>query len=208
MGADLDILLNALRELGRAHDRLSRAVPDSETAVAAADMALANVIALLDDPDVAGPLMELISGARERVVGPSEDFPLALRERRSELVPIEAKVTRRLGTTEDDIQRMYAEFERSLERRQVFSGGIDEIKQQLIKVHESTKAQVAVSRNMGRKEKKKRKRKLGQGIASAIFGTGVIAANSQLPPLFAFSYGLGGSALHQALRDIVGEESD
>ena len=29
-----------------------------------------------------------------------------------------------------------------------------------------------------------------------------------LPLLFAFSYGLGGGALHQAIRDIVGEAPD
>jgi len=208
VSAALDTLLNSLRDLARAHDRLSRAVPDPETAVAAVDAALANVVTLLDDPGVAGPLMELIAGARERAGGASGGSPLAFAERRPELVAIEAKLTRRLGTTEDDLHRMYAAFERSRERLEVFSGGIDDIKQQLIKVHESTKAQVADSRNMSRKEKKKRKRKLGQGIASAIFGTGVIAADSQLPLLFAFSYGLGGSALHQALRDIVGEEAD
>ena len=208
MAADLDLLLVRLRELARAHDRLSRAVPDPATAAAVADAALSRVITLLDDPDVARPLVELIPAARERVLGASDEFHVEFRERRSEVLAIETNVTRRLGTTEDDIQRMYVSYERTREKRQAFPQGIEEIKRQLIEVHESTKAQIVVSRNLGRKEKKKRKRKLGQGVASAIFGTGVIVADSQLPVLFAFSYGLGGSALHQALRDIVGEEPE
>jgi hypothetical protein len=208
MAADLDLLLVRLRELARAHQRLSRAVPDPATAAVAADAALLRVITLLDDPDVAGPLSELIPPARERVLGAADEFHAEFKERRSEVVAVEAKVTRRLGTTEEDIQRMYLSYDRARERRQAFPEGIEGIKRQLIEVHESTKLQIVVTRNMSRKEKKKRKRKIGQGIASAIFGTGVIAADTQMPVLFAFSYGLGGAALHQALRDIVGEEPD
>jgi len=58
-----------------------------------------------------------------------------------------------------------------------------------------------------RKVKKKRKRNLATAIASTCFGTAAIVGDSQFPPAFAFSYGVGGIALHQALRDIIGEPS-
>ena len=208
MAADLNVLMDRLRELARAHDRLSRAVPDPPTAIAAADAALHRVMTLLDDPNIAGPLGELIPGAHDRVVGAADAFHAEFKERRSELIKIEATVTRRLGTTQEDIEHLYLAYERAYERRHEFPEGIDALKQRLVEVHESTKLEIATSRNMSRKDKKKRKRKLGQGIASAIFGTGVIAADTQMPLLFAFSYGLGGAALHQAFRDIVGESED
>lgn len=47
-----------------------------------------------------------------------------------------------------------------------------------------------MSRELGRWDKKRRKRKVAQSITSAIFGTAAIVADTQLPPLFAFSYGL------------------
>ena len=201
-------LMVRLRELARAHERLSRAVPNPAAAIATADAALERVMTLLDDPKVAGPLAELIPAARERAGGAAGDFRAEFGQRQSELVKIEATVARRLGITEEDIRRLYRVYERAYERRHQFPDGIDAIKRRLREVHESTKRGMAASRSMSRKEKKKRKRKLGQGVASALFGTGVIVANTQLPVLFAFSYGLGGGALHQALRDIVGEGGD
>lgn len=81
---------------------------------------------------------------------------------------------------------------------------ITQIKERLIESHKNTLSRFRESREMTRLKKKKRKRNIGQGIASSVFGVGVIVANTQLPTLFAFSYGLGGAALHQAMRDIVG----
>ena len=207
MAADLNLLMVRLRELGRAHQRLSRAVPDPARAITTADNALQRVLTLLDDPTIAGPLGELISGARDRVVGPAHDFHAEFKERRSELIKIETTITRRLGAKQEDIERLYRAYESGYERRHEFPDGIEAMKQRLVAVHEATKLHMAAARKMSRKDKKKRKRKLGQGVASAVFGTGIIAADSQLPPLFVFSYGLGGGALHQALRDIVGEDA-
>lgn len=205
MSADLNLLMVRLRELARAHERLSKAVPDPATAIAVADTAFERVMMLLDDPDVATPLADLIPPARERVVTATDDFRAEFKERRSELIEIETTIMRRLGATQEDIERFYAAYERVHREPHKLPEGVDAIKQRLLEVHECTKREMAASRNLSRKEKKRRKRKLGQGITSAIFGTGVIVADTQLPVLFAFSYGLGGGALHQALRDIVGE---
>ena len=91
MAADLSLLMVHLRELARAHERLSRAVPDPPTAIAAADTALERVMTLLDDPSIAGPLGELIPAAHDRVVGAAGDFRAEFKERRSELIKIEAE---------------------------------------------------------------------------------------------------------------------
>ena len=207
MAADLNLLMVRLRELGRAHERLSRAVPDPVRAIVRADRALQRVLTLLDDPNIAGPLGDLIADARDRVEGPPQDFHAEFKGRRAELIKIETTITRRLGARQKDIERLYRAYESGYQRRHESPDGIEAMKQRLVAVHEATKLHLAAARKMSRKDKKKRKRKLGVGLASAVFGTGIIAADSQLPPLFVFSYGLGGGALHQALRDIVGEDA-
>ena len=208
MPADLNLLMVRLRELGKAHARLSRAIPDPARAIAAADVALQRVLTLLDDPKIAGPLGELMTEARDRLVGPPSDVHVEFKQRRSELIKIETTITRRLGARQEVIERLYRTYESGYQRRHEFPDGIQAMKQRLVAVHEAAKLHMAAARKMSRKDKKQRKRKLGQGITSAIFGTGIIVADSQLPALFVFSYGLGGGALHQALRDIVGEDAE
>lgn len=60
-----------------------------------------------------------------------------------------------------------------------------------------------------RKEKKKRKRSIGQAASSILFGTGCGVANSYLipgMPYMAVSYGVSLTAFHAAFRDLVGEK--
>lgn len=73
-----------------------------------------------------------------------------------------------------------------------------------MKIHESVKIEIELSRTLPRKEKKKRKRQIAPGITSALFGGGVIVADVYAPPFFAFSYAAGAGAIHQALRDLIG----
>jgi len=208
MPRQLDLLLQALRDLTKARERLSRAVPDPATAESEADAALQRALALLDDPEITRALTELIPPARHRLLNSPDEFDTEFKARRSELIAIETKVMRRLGATEDDITQLYLSYQQTRAQREAFPQEVDALERRLVEVHSSKILQIIASRDLSRKKKKKRKRKIGQGITSAIFGTGVIVADAQLPLLFAFSYGLGGSALHQALRDIVGEAPD
>ncbi len=208
MPQKLDLLFNRLRDLAKAYDRLSRAVPDPSTAERDADTALERVNALLGDPEIAKVMGELIRAGHHRVLSAPEEFDADLRAKRSEIIEIETKIMRRIGAKEVDISRLYLSYERSRSYRDQFPAEVDDLKQKLTEIHNATKEHISQSRELSRKEKKKRKRKIGQGVASAIFGTGVIVADTQLPLLFAFSYGLGGGALHQALRDIVGEAAE
>jgi len=74
-------------------------------------------------------------------------------------------------------------------------------------LHNSYLAAILQTRALRRREKKRRKRNIAQGLVSGIFGVGVILANTRFPALAAISYGLGGAAIHQAIRDWVGELS-
>lgn len=80
-----------------------------------------------------------------------------------------------------------------------------ELRQRLVVLYNASVQELRRSREESRKEKKRRKRKVGQGITSGVFGVGLIAADTQYPPLAPVSFGLGGAAIHQALRDLVGE---
>ncbi len=205
MTNNIDLFLLRLRDLAKAHDRLSRAVPDIKSAEEVADNALKEVLKLLEDPEINDLLNELIPGARSRLIEAPSDFDHELETRRPELVRAEVPVMQRAGARKRDIEHLYVQYRDVQQYREKFPSDAAALRQSLIDLHKSTKVQLSKSRSLDRKEKKKRKRKLAQGIASAIFGTGVIAADTQLPLLFAFSYGLGGGALHQALRDIIGE---
>jgi len=204
----VDRLLGALRELARAHDRLSRGIPDPRRAEAAADAALGRVMALLDDPAVARALDSLLPPARDRAEAAPGQFAADLAARRMEMLPVEAAATRRAGVTGEDIERFYRMCEHGRWQPADFPDGVQALRRQLTEAHVNAKRRVSSSRTMRRKPKKKTKRKVAQGIASAVFGVAAIVANTQLPAVFAFSYGLGGAALHQALRDLVGEPAE
>lgn len=201
-------LLHALREWTKAHDRLARAVPDPERAAAAADAAFEQVLSTLDEPRAGGLLNSLIPSARDRILADPQRFAAELEARRAEILAVEALMTKGAGGRLEDIERLYRLHARARRPPESFPDGADALKEDLKKIHGGAKQGVADSRPMGRKRKKKVKRKIAQGLTSALFGAAVIAANTQLPALFAFSYGLGGAALHQALRDFAGEPAE
>ena len=204
MSRIVDPLLLRLRDLRKAHDKLRRAVPDAKSAEAIADHALDQVIQALENPELASIIDELIAAARERVAD-APDFDDELKSRREELIKIEANLMSLAGAAPKDIESLNKDFERNRDAREDFVPNVAAVGRILVCVHQAAKGSVAESRSLGRKGKKRRKRKVAQGITSAVFGAGAIAADTQLPVLFAFSYGLGGAALHQAMRDLVGE---
>jgi hypothetical protein len=201
-------LLGALREAARAHARLSRGVPDPRRAEAAADAAFGRVMALFDDPAVGGALDGLLPPARDKARADPGQFAADLAARRAQMLPVEAAATRRAGVKGEDIERFYRMGERGRWQPADFPDGVQALRRQLTEAHVNAKRRVSSSRSMPRKPKKKTKRKVAQAIASAVFGAAAIVANTQLPAVFAFSYGLGGAALHQALRDLVGEPAE
>lgn len=125
-------------------------------------------------------------------------------KRHKELLRTEVRLARQAGLRIEDMKFVYLQYSRTKEDVARFVPSVSVLQDRLVKAHEIITQEVAKSRSLPRTHKKKRKRNLGQGVASAVFGTVAIAANTQLPIVFAFSYGLGGGAIHQALRDLVG----
>jgi len=198
MQDNLRNLLTQFKRLGRAHDRLAKAVPDPASAATDADQELVKTLSLLRDPAVRQALDELIPSGRESLSGTSQEPPS------KEEFDAEIALLRRLGLKQEDTDRLSSAFQRSKSITTQTIKNAEDLEQTIVKVHESVKIEIELSRTLPRKEKKKRKRQIAQGITSALFGSGVIVADVYAPPLFAFSYAAGAGAIHQALRDLIG----
>jgi len=75
------------------------------------------------------------------------------------------------------------------------------------KLHGAIVSQISDTRQMPRKAKKRRKRDITTGATFTAIGFGLLAANTQVEPsLGVYSYILGGNALMQAIRNLIGEK--
>jgi hypothetical protein len=199
-------LLRNLRSLLKSYDKLARAVPDPTDAQRRADKALDDILSSLTDPAIVASIEKLMPIARNRILADPNAFQAELIARREELLQVEIKVCQQSGARRRDIDAIYSRISRKRIDADIadYISNIVILRAQLLKLHKAVSERVIASRNQPRVEKKRRKRNVAQGITSAIVGTAVIAADIPLPIVFTFSYALGASALHQAMRDIVG----
>lgn len=204
----LSLLVRNLQRLEKAYDKLSRGIPDPKTAETHADRVFEGIVDLLSDKGLAEKLDALIIEARNEFQDNSEKFDNPSEEEKEELFEAERKALRHSGLGQADIVELYSKFQEIKVEKGQFVSNTEELRVSLEALHQKYKSEIEASRELPRKKKKKRKRKVLQGVGSMTIGTGVIIADSQFPPLFAFSYGLGGGALHQALRDFIGEPAD
>lgn len=204
----LALLVRSLQQLEKAYDKLSRGVPDPKAAEVNADRALEGVTSLLSDKELADKLDALIIEARKEFEANAAKFDAPSNEQKQELFSAEVKVLRNSGLGQDEIVELYTVFQEVKLEKGQFVSNSEELRAYLEALHKKYKAEIEASRQQPRKQKKKRKRKVLQGALSATVGTTVIIADSQFPPLFAFSYGLGGGALHQAVRDFIGDPAE
>lgn len=205
MNLKLSLLVKNLRQLEKAYDKLSRGIPDPITAAANADRVLTGVLTLLADRELTDSLNSLIAEARKTLRSP--DAGSNNTEERSRLEQ-ESKVLRASGLSQAEIAELYFTFQDVKGEQDKFVGSSEELRTHLESLHQKYKSEIAASREQPRKEKKRRKRKVLQGVISATIGTTAIVVDIQFPPLFAFSYGFGGGALHQAVRDFIGDPAE
>jgi hypothetical protein len=86
----------------------------------------------------------------------------------------------------------------------------EEVRSAIERLHNEANSEMQEARKEERKPKKARKRKIGQGITSMLFGSGTFIANSYCYyyvhlPNAAVSYSVSLAAFHQAVRDLIGE---
>ncbi len=202
------MLQQRLRRLDRAYRRLARSTPSPEQAAKNADKALAAVLELLSDPEVIAAMQQHIPPAREYMLVRAESFYARVLEQQAELIRLEARLLQEFKISSEKIREYAERYRRSPGNGRGYVADPSELIELLKMVHHSTKASLNEARRLSRKPKKQRKRRIRQGIASAVFGAVSIVANTQLAPVFIFSYALGGNALHQALRDLAANGGD
>lgn len=202
----LKSLLQHLRKLEKAYGQmLQNSRPRARNPEQNADAALNSVLALLEDPVLAALIASQISQVRDQVN--TIQFDNDLKTRRDDVTHVEMRLSQPFGLKERDLELMYEQYSKAKDEKKEFVTDVSAIRDHLTKAHKAIKEQVASSKKLPRKKKKLRKQNIGQGVVSAVFGVAVIASNTQLPMVFHFSFGLGGAALHQSIRDIVGTAS-
>lgn len=205
MNLKLSLLVKSLRQLEKAYDKLSRGVPDPNSAAANADRALENVLKLLADRELADNLNSLIVETRKTLGAHDAEVNDEQRRRRLEQ---ETKVLRDSGLSPNEIAELYFAFQNAKSEQEKFVSSSEELRAHLENLHQKYKSEIAASREQPRKAKKRRKRRVLQGAVTTTIGTTALVADTFFPPLFAFSYGMGGSALLLALRDFIGDPAE
>lgn len=192
-------VLSQLQKLERAYGRLLRAVPDISSATRLVDERFEELLRILDK-ELSPGVDDLIQRGRQL-----SDIEGLLRQRQREILEIEAALLS--GSAFSD-KSLHDAYELWLKRK-VSQGDLvkdyHEFRSALITAHAAAKKAIEQARPLSRKDKKKRKRNVAQGLTSLTLGAGVIIADTQLPPMATFSYAVGAGAVHQAIRDLVGE---
>ncbi len=199
----VDRFLSGLRKLRRAYEKLSQGTPTLQEALRSYNLCFETLQAALEDPDLERVLDYLIQEAHRQ----SESTPSGSAETSARGAwETEVRLSSRFGFRREEAQELImlsSEVQSEVTNRVRTTR---EFRHRFILLHRASVAQLDESREQPRREKKRRKRKVAQGVTSSIFGLGLFVVDSQFPQLASVSYGLGLAAIHQATRDLVGEE--
>jgi hypothetical protein len=202
MSLKLRLLARDLKKLENAYNKLARGIPSPGMAESVADQALDRVLTRLLDDELVSTLDNLIRETRESLDTKPDKVDKKSTQTALEL---EAKILREYGLRFEDVVEFFAIVQEIEHDHGKLVSDTKELRESLKSLHEHYKAEIRGSREDTRKLKKKRKRKVLQGAASATVGTIVIAVDISHPPLFPLSFSLGGGALLQAMRDLIGD---
>jgi hypothetical protein len=192
-------VLRQLRKLDRAYDRLLRAVPDISSATRLVDERFEELLQILDE-ELSPEVQELIQRGRQ-----VSDIENRLRQRRHEILETETVLLSGSAFSEKSLNDAYELWLKQKVSHADLVKDYNEFRTALVKAHVAAKKAIEAARPLSRKVKKKRKRDVALGLTSLSLGAFMIIGNTQLPPMAAFSYAVGAGAVHQAVRDLVGE---
>ena len=191
--------MGALRRYLRAFDMLLRGSRLSENLLHDYDTAFREVLATLHDQLVEGSLNALIAEAAESRVQEALS---------PQGVTIEVQLASRVGFKNRESQELLLGL-LQLPPQEITSLTADVIRDKLQSLHRASKVELARAEKETRRDKKRRKRNVALGVSSGVFGACLIAGDSLFPPpLSVASYGLGGTAIYMAMRDLIGEPPD
>ncbi|MCB0301869.1 MAG: hypothetical protein KDE52_17545 [Calditrichaeota bacterium] len=204
-------LLENLRKLKTAHQRLSQSSGNRRIAEQKAERAFQVVMEQLKDPQLVELLDEIITGNAQKLQSQMDDIQKKLSKNHSEIVGKEARAMQEMKMKRDELAKRLHEAELLKKEQAELIKENQSLRELLEKNHRKAVVMYDALRSekIDRTSKKQRKRNIEKGIVSTIFGVGAIAANTQFPSLAVFSYMFALTALHKASRDFVsGDEGN
>lgn len=201
-------LISKPRRLQKAYDKLSKGVPNPRIAESNVDRALEEVISLLLSREIADNLDCLIIKARKELEINAEKFDALNTEQKQKLLLPELKVLRDHGFRQSEILILCSISQEVKHEREKFVSNSEELCIYLENLHKKYKSEIEASRKQPRKQKKRRKRKVLQGVVTTTLAVGAIIVDLEFLNVFPFSYELGAGALFQAIRDFIGDPSE
>jgi hypothetical protein len=224
MEANVRVTLETLKQLEKAMTRLRNGGEDLSDRQAQVNRLSQQLIALLQHPEVATELNRLIDNARAlspeafgqlqvELANPSRSLIESERRSISPLMPSSREWELVMG----EYRKMQADQALDTPPKSANSEASDSLTalptdtQMLVEQFSQMQAtfleHLEVSREMSRKPKKRRKRRISLGILQTTLGIALLVGNTRVfqdhPNA---SYILGGNSLIQAMRDLMGEE--
>lgn len=208
MSPDIKNLLEALEEWRRAYEKLETAVPNRMEAERAVALSYERVLATLQNQEVLKSVTQFLQSStpKAQAVATSLNWQQELSHSPEAIISTELQSARPLQLKRKDLTKLILAYLKTPDALLEVTDG-DELVALFPELHEQAVAQLAESRSLSRKEKKYRKRKIATGVTFTVAGFGLIASNLYVgAPTATFSYILGGNALFQATRDLIGDE--
>jgi hypothetical protein len=208
MSPDIKDLLAALEDWRRAYEKLETAVPSPTEAEQAVAQAYERVLTTLQKEGVLQSVNQFLQTAAPKAqsVATNLDWQQELTQASESIIATELQSVRPLQLNRKDLTKLILAYLKTPEALLEVTDG-HELVTLFPKLHEEAVTQLAESRSLSRKEKKYRKRKIATGVTFTVAGFGLIASNLYVgAPTATFSYILGGNALFQATRDLIGDE--
>lgn len=208
VNSDIRDLLKALKAWRKACQKVRQAVPDPATAEAQAQAAERKVIEVLRRPGVTEAIAHLLQTMPAAIAQSNQPFQQQFARDADAILFQEMQLIHLLQVRSRDLDDTLqlalqpADSEGDLET--VLPDSSDLIRS-FKELHNATVSQLAATRSEPRKIKKQRKRQITLGVTFTALGIALLAANAQIDDVSApYSYILGGNALLQAMRDLIG----
>lgn len=163
------------------------------------------VVTRLEDAQVAEAIASLMSSANANLPEIAQEVHQRLLRQPDRLVSREMESLGPLQLKRKELETLVFAYCHSLQKNTNLPAA-DQLSAHFISLQSALMEEIEAARPLTRKQKKRRKRQIATGILFTVAGLGLLAGNTLMDSdLAGASYILGGNALMQAVRDLVGE---
>ncbi|MEO0988144.1 MAG: hypothetical protein AAFY20_21785 [Cyanobacteria bacterium J06639_14] len=214
MASHISGLLLALKQWQRAINKLGKKGKVSVSREQQLANAQQQVLAYLKSEPVAEAIDELIRQAIAPDGTSPEELRAILVKHSQPLLSIELQTVHPLSVNPEDLEAIVSVFLRSPDEDKPVADS-QELGTFFTQLSQAIPREYQATKDLSRKQKKRRRRDLTLGTLHTILGVGLLAGNTQLDMISAdvsyianASYILGGNALLSAMKNLIGEVED